>query len=91
MFALLTFSLSICCIQLIGAWLRFLSFKQDMSPEQIRSYWRKVLCLSLLALPLYACIFHSRGIAVQPYKAVLMLGWLLYQLLFLWAVRGRYL
>ncbi len=91
MFALLTFSLSICCIQLIGAWLRFLSFKQDMSPEQIRSYWRKVLCLSLLALPLYACIFHSRGVAVQPYKAVLMLGWIPYQLLFLWTVRGRYL
>ena len=91
MFELLTFSMSICCIQLIGAWLRFLSFKQDMAPGRIRSYWLKVFCLSLLTLPAYICLFSAKGIAVQPYKAVLMLGWIPYQLLFLWTVRGRYL
>ena len=89
MFELLTFSMSICCIQLIGTWLRFLSFKQDMSPDQIRRYFQRVLCLSLLALAAYVCFFQARGIAVQSYKAVMMLGWIPYQLLFLWTVRGR--
>ena len=89
MFELLTFSMSICCIQLIGTWLRFLSFKQDMSPDQIRRYFQRVLCLSLLALAAYVCFFQEKGIAVQSYKAVMMLGWIPYQLLFLWTVRGR--
>ena len=91
MFELLIFSMSICCIQLIGAWLRFLSFRQDMPPDQIRRYFQRVLCLSLLTFLVYVGFFHEKGIAVQPYKAVLMLGWIPYQLLFLWTIRGRYL
>ena len=34
-------------------------------------------------------IAAEKGIAVQSYKAVMMLGWIPYQLLFLWTVRGR--
>ena len=51
MFELLTFSMSICCIQLIGTWLRFLSFKQDMSPDQIRRYFQRVLSAIITTKP----------------------------------------
>lgn len=89
MLELIIFACLICIVQLIGSYLRFLAFKEEMSLTSIRRLWKHLLMLSLVTLPVYTALFYLGGIAVQTYKAVLLLGWIPYQIIFVLALPGR--
>lgn len=90
-FEIICFSALICSIQLIGTYFRYISFKDELSPFAQGRLWRRFMGLTFLTLPAYAALFSCTGLTVQPYKALLILGWLPYQLLLMHALPGRLL
>lgn len=88
---ILLIAFAICCIQLEGTYMRFLAFSDKMLPLDIRRLWLRLALTALGMFLLYVYIFSRAGIAAAPYKGVLFLGWVPYQLMLLYAVRGRWL
>lgn len=89
MLELLSTAALICCIQLMGAYLRYLSFREEMHCLQRRLLWLRFLLLSFLAFLAYILLFSHTGVTAGAYKGVLMLGWIPYQALFVLSLPGR--
>jgi len=76
--------------QLFDAYLRYLAFRDGMDKRERNRLWRFFFAWGLLdGALLYCWLFHSMGITVAPYKAVLMLGWIPYLVIFMSIVRGQ--
>ena len=76
--------------QLFDAYLRYLAFRDGMDERERNRLWRFFLAWGIFDGALFYCwLFHSMGITVAPYKAVLMLGWIPYLVIFMSIVRGQ--
>ncbi len=76
--------------QLFDAYLRYLAFRDGMDERERNRLWRFFLAWGVFDGALFYCwLFHSMGITVAPYKAVLMLGWIPYLVIFISIVRGQ--
>lgn len=85
---LLSFILTVT--QLFDAYLRYLAFRDGMDKRERNRLWRFFFAWGLLdGALLYCWLFHSMGITAAPYKAVLMLGWIPYLVIFMSIVRGQ--
>lgn len=85
----LIFCTAIVLVQLAGAYLRFLAFREQMKPEEIRSLWQNFITWSGMSLFIYWGIFWQTGLVIVAYKTVLMLGWIPYMVIFMRALPGR--
>ncbi|WP_296772643.1 GHKL domain-containing protein [Selenomonas sp.] len=85
------FCLAVVLVQLAGAYLRFLSFRDQLQPLEVRALWRKFFLWSIFCWVLYGGIFTQTGLTAAAYKAVLFCGWLPYFLIFVRALPGRWL
>ena len=76
--------------QLSDAYLRYLAFKDCMSEKDRRRLWGFFLAWGFLDGGLLYCwLFSHMGVTALPYKAVLMLGWIPYMVIFMAIVRGQ--
>ena len=84
-------SLAVLCLQLEGAWMRYLPFRAACGPGERACLWRRLGLVSLLMLLSYIYIFYHWGIVAASYKAVLILGWIPHQLVLMLSLPGRLL
>lgn len=78
--------------QISDAYLRYLAFRDGMEAKDRRRLWGFLLAWGFLdGALLYCWLFSHMGITVAPYKAVLMLGWIPYQAIFMAIVRRQVL
>lgn len=84
-------ALSIICLQLEGAWMRYLPFRDACTGRERERLWRRLMLASLLMFLLYVGSFYRWGIVAATYKAVLILGWIPHQLVLMLSLRGRLL
>ncbi|SHK77646.1 GHKL domain-containing protein [Selenomonas ruminantium] len=87
----LIFCAAVVFLQLAGAYLRFLAFRDQMNEGEVWSLWRKFVTWSGVSLFIYWGLFWSTGLVTGTYKAVLMLGWIPYMIIFVRALPGRLL
>ena len=88
--SIILISLIVTVIQLSDAYLRYLAFRQGMERSDRRRLWGFYLAWGFFdSALLYYWLFHHTGIDAAAYKAVLMLGWIPYLVIFMAIVRGQ--
>ena len=69
--------------QMSDAYLRFLSFRSQMPQDKIQQLWLLLVLCGLTSLLLYGGLLLHFGLSAGAYKALLMLGWVPYLLIFM--------
>ena len=88
--SIILISLIITLTQLADAYLRYLAFRKGMEAGERRRLWGLYLAWGFFDGALfYYWLFQHTGIEVAAYKAVLMLGWIPYQAIFMAVVRRQ--
>lgn len=87
MLTLLFFSVTTAMIQTSGAYLRYLPFRSDMSPEEKERLWQLLLTWAVFSISLNTVLLSQIGLKVPIYKAILFLGWLPYFLISVKVIR----
>ena len=88
--SIILISFIVTVIQLSDAYLRYLAFREGMEKSDRRRLWGFYLAWGFFdSALLYYWLFHQTGIVVTTYKAVLMLGWIPYLIIFMAIMRGQ--
>ena len=84
-------ALAITMIQLLGAWLRYLPFKTELSAITEKRLWRCFAVVAVLQTAAYLVLFTARGLNIITYKLVMYTGFLLYVIFSIYLIRQRWL
>ena len=79
--------LTLVLAHLSDAYLRYLAFKNRMTAKQQRNLWLIFAVWGLCHFGLDFLLFSREGITAVTYKCALMLGWIPYLAIFMFAVR----
>ncbi len=66
----------ITLIQVIGAYLRYLPFEEQLRPEERSRLWKYILLWTPVTLTIYVAYFCHAGLDVVSFKRVQYFGWL---------------
>ncbi len=86
---IVSFVLSIVLIQLCDAYLRFLSFRNQMMSDEIRVLWERLIAWGIFSFIIYFWLFEEMGIVAASYKIALLLGWIPYLAIFMGVVSNQ--
>ena len=84
-------ALAVTMIQLLGAWLRYLPFKGELSVLTEKFIWRCFAVVAVLQTAAYIVLFTAKGLNVFTYKLVMYTGFLLYVFVSVYLIRQRWL
>ena len=84
-------ALAVTMIQLLGAWLRYLPFKGELSVLTEKFIWRCFAVVAVLQTAAYIVLFTAKGLNVFTYKLVMYTGFLLYVIVSVYLIRQRLL
>lgn len=73
--------------QIADSYLRYLPFSQQVYEIEIRRLKFRLIIWSVCAALIYAFIFKTFGFSATSYKAVMMLGWIPYAVIFFLEIR----
>ncbi len=90
MLMVLNVSIMITAAQLMGAYLRYLPFREELSEEEIRSLGKRMILWSLFAIGYMLVFLEARGIDLSTFKAAMILGWIPYFILSMTVIRNRF-
>ena len=82
-------ALAVTMIQLLGAWLRYLPFKGELSVLTEKFIWRCFAVVAVLQTAAYIVLFTAKGLNVFTYKLVMYTGFLLYVIVSVYLIRQR--
>ncbi len=81
-------SAELTAMQLVGAYLRYLPFRREMSSTQIATLWKRFFLWSSFDVTINI-FFISAGVTFQTYKFALFVLWIPYAILALTVIRGK--
>jgi hypothetical protein len=84
-------ALAVTMIQLLGAWLRYLPFKAELSAATAQRLWRCFALLAVLQTAAYIAFFTAKGLNVITYKLIMYTGFLLYFAASVYLISQRWL
>lgn len=91
-------ALLVSLIQLAGVYTRYIPFSAQLRSTEnecstithkMKVFLLKLIGVSILSVLCYFLIFQYYGITATTYKAVLLLGWIPYQLVFVYTLPGQ--
>ena len=84
-------ALAITMIQLLGAWLRYLPFKAELSAATEKRLWNCFAGVAVLQTLAFIALFTVKGLNVITYKLVMYTGFPLYIAVSIYVIRQRWL
>ncbi|MCR5176992.1 MAG: GHKL domain-containing protein [Anaerovibrio sp.] len=83
------FTIKILLIHLAGTYLRYFSFREQIDEPSTRKFFKNVVLISILLIPVYYNLYTSTSMLTATYKIMLMVGWIPFQLLFMLTIRNQ--
>ena len=77
-------------MNLIGAYLRYVPFSQELSENQINMLWKRLFCWSIFSTIILLVIFMEFEIGVFIYKIILFFIWIPYVLISFTVIKNKY-
>ena len=83
--------LMVTLMNLIGAYLRYLPFSQNLSKSQTKELWKRLIIWSIISTIILEILFNSFTVNIFKYKILLYFIWMPYLLISLTIIKNKIL
>ncbi|MCR5175949.1 MAG: hypothetical protein K6C05_03770 [Anaerovibrio sp.] len=86
---IITYAVLAAIIHLIGAYCRFLPFKEKLTPDLITKIWKRYNIWAITDCILISFLLMKLGINYSSYKLIFFIGWIPYVLITLYYIKHK--
>ena len=82
--------LMITLMNLIGAYLRYLPFSQNLSKSKIKQLWKRLITWSICSILILAITFNNLNVHIFAYKVILYIIWIPYLAISFTVIKNKF-